>query len=443
MCDTIIALANSTADGSVLFAKNSDRDPNEAQQIVHIQGKKHQKGSTVKCTYINIPQVEETYSLLLSKPFWIWGAEMGANEYGVVIGNEAVFSKIPQSKQAGLIGMDYLRLALERSKTAVDALKVIIDLLEVYGQSGNCGFSHPFAYDNSFLIADKKEAWILETAAKHWVTEKVKDIRSISNIYTIETDWYESSKDLVAYAIDRGWCKSKADFNFKRCYSDFIYSTFAFGSSRHQCTSGYLREKNGKITLKDMMDMLRLHGSKRSEQWTPGKALLGADVCMHLGFGPIRISQTTGSMVSQLTDDQNTHWLTGTAAPCLSIFKPIWMDAGLPDIGPEPKGEYDSKSLWWRGEELHRRTLLNYPEGIKIIKKKRDDLEEEFILKARHISNLGNSAHLSLTSECFTRSEDLRKMVLAEINSRVTKERIPFYHRFVWQKYNKQAAFPS
>ena len=118
MCDTIVALRNSTADGSVLFAKNSDRDPNEAHEVILIQRQKHSAGSSVKCTYIEIPQVEETYKVLLCKPFWIWGAEMGSNEFGVTIGNEAVFTRIPYGKTPGLIGMDFLRLALERAKTA-------------------------------------------------------------------------------------------------------------------------------------------------------------------------------------------------------------------------------------------------------------------------------------------------------------------------------------
>lgn len=442
MCDTIVALGNSTADKSVLFAKNSDRDPNEAQYIQTVEGEAHSKGSLVKCTYINIPQVEKTYSILLSKPFWIWGTEMGANEHGVVIGNEAVFSKIPQKKEPSLIGMDLLRLGLERSTSAVDALKIIIDLLEVHGQAGNCGFSHPFAYDNSFLIADKKEAWVLETADRHWVVEKVKDIRSISNIYTIETEWYEASKDLVEIAIHQGWCKTKADFNFKRCYSDFIYSTFAAGRSRHACTTEFLKNNIGKITLGDMINLLRMHGSKRSEDWTPGKALMGADVCMHLGYGPIRISQTTGSMVSHLTANQDVHWLTGTAAPCLGIFKPIWLDTGIPDIGPEPKGEYDPKSLWWKGERLHRQVLLNYPACIKEISGKRNSLEEQFIANSSKMMNLSKHDRVSFSEECFRSSIGLLDELTLKVDEIVKEENIPFYHKAVWQKYNKQAAIP-
>lgn len=53
---------------------------------------------------------------------------MGVNEYGVVIGNEAVFTKLI-SKEESLIGMDYVRLALERSKNAKEAVEVIINLI--------------------------------------------------------------------------------------------------------------------------------------------------------------------------------------------------------------------------------------------------------------------------------------------------------------------------
>ena len=118
MCDTVVALGSVTADGLTLFGKNSDREPNEAHHLLRVPAANHPAGSTVKCTYVDIPQVNHTYEVLLAKPFWIWGAEMGANEHGVTIGNEAVFTKVPYDKQPGLIGMDFLRLALERAQTA-------------------------------------------------------------------------------------------------------------------------------------------------------------------------------------------------------------------------------------------------------------------------------------------------------------------------------------
>ena len=149
----------------------------------------HPIEGTLRCTYIDIPQVKHTHAVLLLKPFWMWGAEMGANEHGVVIGNEAVFTRMPVEKTAALTGMDLIRLGLERSHSAAEALDSIITLLETYGQGGNGGFTHPFYYHNSFIIADHREAWVLEAAGKEWAVEKVSGVRSISNAITIGSTW--------------------------------------------------------------------------------------------------------------------------------------------------------------------------------------------------------------------------------------------------------------
>ena len=189
MCDTLVACGGAVADGTVILAKNSDRHPNEAHDIVNSPRARHEPGAMVQCTYIEVPQAAETYEVLLSKPFWIWGCEMGANECGVAIGNEAVFTKEPQDKKPGLIGMDMVRLALERASTARAALDVIVELLETHGQGGNCGFRHKEYYHNSFIIADPGEAWVLETAGKYWAAERVRGLRTISNGLTIGREW--------------------------------------------------------------------------------------------------------------------------------------------------------------------------------------------------------------------------------------------------------------
>ena len=92
MCDTFVSLPGATSDGSVILAKNSDREPNEAHELVLVPAA-DQAAGVLRATHIEIPQVPRTHAVILAKPYWIWGAEMGVNEHGVAIGNEAVFTK--------------------------------------------------------------------------------------------------------------------------------------------------------------------------------------------------------------------------------------------------------------------------------------------------------------------------------------------------------------
>lgn len=69
----------------------------------------------------------------------------------------------------------FARLALERGSTAQDAMLVITGLLERYGQGGSCREAPaPFSYHNTFLLADRTEAWVLETAGRLWAAQRIQ-----------------------------------------------------------------------------------------------------------------------------------------------------------------------------------------------------------------------------------------------------------------------------
>jgi len=439
MCDTMVALKNVTANGVTLFAKNSDREPNEAQALVYFPRSVHPEGSTVQCTYIEIPQVRETNAVFLSQPFWIWGAEMGANDHGVVIGNEAVFTKVPYGKEPGLIGMDFLRLALERAATAEQAMHVIIELLEEYGQSGNCGHTHPLYYHNSFLLADPDDAWVLETAGKHWAAEKVRTVRSISNIITIGSEWDLASKDLVSYARERGWVKKGEAFHFGQCYSDLIYSHFAAGRPRWQRSCSLLGSGSSPLTVQDMMAALRDHGENSGGSFTPVKGLTGASVCMHAGFGPIRVSQTAGSWISELHPENQLHWVTGTSTPCTATFKPVWMQAGLPDLGPMPSGTFNQETTWWRHEILHREVLRDYAARLGSFRDERDLLEKRFLEEVEVYNHLPEDKKRQFSQACFNDSDRIEMEWISRIRDRPLESRMPAYHVLAWKGFNRKA----
>ncbi|XP_032285176.1 secernin-2 isoform X3 [Phoca vitulina] len=174
-CDCFVSVPPASAIPAVIFAKNSDRPRDEVQEVVFVPASTHAPGSRLQCTYIEVEQVSKTHAVILSRPSWLWGAEMGANEHGVCIGNEAVWTKEPVGEGEALLGMDLLRLALERSRSALEALHVITGLLERYGQGGSCREDPaPFCYHNTFLLADRTEAWVLETAGRLWAAQRIQ-----------------------------------------------------------------------------------------------------------------------------------------------------------------------------------------------------------------------------------------------------------------------------
>ncbi len=400
MCDTLVARPGTTATGALLFAKNSDREANEAQYPLFVPAAEHAAGAALRCTYISIPQVRRTHGVLLSRPFWMWGAEMGANEHGVVIGNEAVHAKIAPQAEPALIGMDLLRLGLERGASAEEALDVITALLGAFGQGGNCAHKGRFEYHNSFIIADAGgDAFVLETVGRDWAVERVATKRSISNSYTIGSDFERLSDGAAALARQHGLAPEGQAFDFAEVFANRKRSALASGHQRWCRTSALLGAKTGGISASVMMRFLRDHGAQaaRRSDWRPD-GILGGAVSAHATYGPVRrFGQTTASWVAELGNGRSVHWLTATSAPDTGIFKPVFFGPGfegaaLPDFGPAPGDAFDARTRWWRHERLHRAVLRNYPERLAAFAGERDRLEASFIARVEALLKRGSSA---------------------------------------------------
>jgi dipeptidase len=345
VCDTLVVVR----PDRVWFAKNSDRDPNEAQLLDWQPRRQHARDATLRCTWVEIPQVRETNAVLLSRPFWMWGAEIGANEHGVVIGNEAVFTKQPVAK-TGLTGMDLLRLALERASTAEGAVGVITKLLETVGQGGGCGHEHRgFRYHNSYLIADPTGAFVLETAGDRFACERVTGAYSISNGLTLQP--------------------------FARENRDPMKTLIAAAGSRRECTLEAALRAERPL---DLAAALRSHGPGRHAapryRWYNGAF---SAPCVHAG-GRLASSQTTASWVSELGPGGVRHWATGTAAPCTGLFKPVAVAEPL-ELGPEPTDRFDPTTLWWRHERLHRAVDRDPERLLPLFAKERDAVEARWL----------------------------------------------------------------
>src|SRR5438034_7948861 len=203
-CDTLVALGPATSDRATLFAKNSDRPPEECQRIVQLPASRHAPGATVRCQYLEVLQVRETAAILGSQPYWLWGLEHGVSGHRVAIGNEMVFAREPLGA-VGLIGMDLVRLGLERARSAADAVSVMTELLETYGQGGSGQPHVDWPYHNAFLIADPRSAWVLETSGRHWAARRAAELANISNGLAIGAEWDRGAADVTDFAGARGW----------------------------------------------------------------------------------------------------------------------------------------------------------------------------------------------------------------------------------------------
>lgn len=348
-CDTFALHKHFSADQKITLAKNSDRPLGEAQPFAFYPGGTHEKGDMLRCTHLTIPQIARTYTVLGSRPYWIWGFEMGVNECGLMIGNEAEFSHCAAEGEEGLLGMDLLRLALERAATAREGVSVITGLLAQYGQNANANPLFDRRYENSFLLADPNEIWLLETAGRQWAAKKITDWAAISNCYSIGADYDLCSEKLEALARENRFLRPDEPFVFAKAYGRGDKQSTALPRFRRlqrliASVGGPLSQMHIRRILSDHFD-----GSLIAPRFG---AAMGSfhSICMHAAAWDA--SQTAASLIASHDDALGPVSWYAPSLPCCSCYIPVYWTGDVPAAMKNAQGVYDEHSLWWAAERL-------------------------------------------------------------------------------------------
>lgn len=476
MCDTWVALRDATLSGNVIFGKNSDRPVFDCQPLVFYPRQTWPPGSMIQLEYRELPQVEVTFATLGASPYWCWGYEAGINEYSVVIGNEAIPTKTfreladryKQGKETalGLLGMDLIRLTLERSRSARQAVDVMSTLIEVYGQfgSGVPTKAHDIgSYDGSFIIADPDEAWVLEAVGQRWVARRIaQGTTSISNEPMTRMTWDMGSHDLIDYAIDRGWWSAnlRSSFDFARAYIDDGVPR-QVSHLRVMRSRQLLREREGEITPQWMKRIARDH---YEDTFLQGPYFDAADpdfhsLCMHASAADFTWGNTASSCVIILpksTGELPVFWWT-PGPPCNGCYIPFFVHGSkLPNIvshtgafGKRVVGAnvteedtFSPHSYWWLFRELLDRVkghpIASLPDHYAIrnrrVRSQFDALEQAFEMETADVMRQAQAAaqsdHAALildafTARCVSRVLAVLRELLAEFSAEASLRHFP------------------
>jgi hypothetical protein len=271
-------------DGAALFAKNSDRPPDEAQGFEWFGPRVDDR--LTRATHVDVPAHPGlTLGVLGSRPSWGWGLELGVNEAGVAAGNASIYTTLdPRPFPDALTGMDLVRLVLERCATAVEGVTLVERLVATVGQGGSGQAGPRKPYWSSFLLTDPGAAFVLETSGQTLAVETVTSVRATSNRTTID--------------------------EFTRAHAHPRQPVDLLVQPRLDASRRVLAQR--PVTVEALMVHLRSHEGGDGG-WT---------VCMHVDQ-PGHREVTTASMVAELPADSSpvAHVLVGH--PCRTTFRRI------------------------------------------------------------------------------------------------------------------------
>lgn len=458
-CTNLIITKGASTDGSTMMVYTND-----GEWLYHLKmypHKSHEKGEVIPFRipgteeFLNLPQPSETYKKL--------GFHM--NEHQVAIG-ETTFTGREDlwNQNLPLKYWHLMSLALERSKTARQAIEVITSLVEKYGYGSE---------GESFSIIDPNEAWILEMigtgdglAGAHWVAVKIPDgaISAHANKARIgsfplnDPDHCLYSENVISFAVENGFYdpESGEEFAFNQAYNPLspdrmrycesrVWSLFRRAAPEQEFSSEYHRGEEGseryplwifpekKLSIKEVMGLVRDHyeGTEidmttgieagpfgSPQRWRPlsweeeGKS--------YAWERPISTYNTCFSFIAQarasLPNDLGGVCWFGFDDTYFTVYLPLYM--GINET-PESyrKGDirqYDPSAMWWAMNFVSNYAHLKYSYMIKDIQEIQNRLEDQMIaeqdsIRMRYSNKMLEDKNAILQNYVNTRAELILK----------------------------------
>jgi dipeptidase len=296
-CTNFIVTKGASVDGSVMVTYTADSFGFYGE-LYHYPASVYQNGAWLEIYEWDtgkflgkIPQAAVTYNVIGNM-----------NEHQVVIGETTFGGREELGVANGIIDYGSLMyIALQRSKTAREAIKVMTDLVNEYGY---------YSSGESFSIADANEAWIMEMIGKGegnkgavWVAVRIPDgyisgHANQSRITTFPLNDPENclyAPDVISFAREKGYFDGKdSEFDFSAAYAPLDFGAIRFCDARvwslfRRCNTemdeyiSYIRgesldrmplyiKPDKKLSVQDVMSLMRDHYQGTELDMTKGIA---------------------------------------------------------------------------------------------------------------------------------------------------------------------------
>jgi hypothetical protein len=370
--DAVVARGRATVDGQALFGQNLHGPSQLLPRISLTPGRDFAPGELSGVQDVAVPQVRRTQTVFGLHAHQSPGYRVGLNGAKVVVGCLPLEVRL-RASQPGLTGPDLVRLVLERSHSACQAVDILAGLIDRYGQGARIDEPGATYCDHAFLIADSREAVLVETAGKHWVAQEIGEVRALVSARTIRQDWDHISHGLSDHLIQQGaWPADGSKIDFVGAIGD-APEQHPLAFNRWGRAMFLLQEQNGHIDPGFLRRLVRDHGEDIESSWMPSIGQISAGACRHAG--KLAGSATQASFLACLSKEPQVSPIAWVAfgPPCRSVFFPIVLTGRMPEAlissGPESLPEQLAR--------LQRRTAAK-PEIWPEMREEFDRLQGEF-----------------------------------------------------------------